>query len=115
MNGTNGKQTRTTRIIALVPYPVILAATQGRPGRNENGLAAFQRLHSPPFHAEALRRARQRLLRRGRGYSRTAASKADEGCPRIPGRITAGLAAEASFTPPFPFHSGTAAQPLPAP
>ena len=35
---------------------------QRRPGRYENGLAAFQRLHSKSFHAEALRRARQCLL-----------------------------------------------------
>ena len=35
---------------------------QRRPGRYENSLAAFQRLHSEPVHAEALRRARQCLL-----------------------------------------------------
>ena len=39
---------------ALVPYPVIVAASKGRPGRNEDCIAAFQRLHSPSFHAKAL-------------------------------------------------------------
>ena len=82
MNGKNGKQSDYPEI-ALVPYPVIVAASwqisvicqrampsvsrhcggeQRRPGRYENSLAAFQRLHSEPVHAEALRRARQRLL-----------------------------------------------------
>ena len=68
MNGTNGNQSGFTDK-ALVPYPVILAATKGDPDAMKMGLAAFQRLHSPPFHADAVRRARKRLFRRGRGYS----------------------------------------------
>ena len=42
MNGLNGKPTEYPEN-ALVPYPVILAASK-----------AFQRLHSKSFHAEAL-------------------------------------------------------------
>jgi hypothetical protein len=52
MNGLNGKPTEYPEN-ALVPYPVILAASKGD-GRYENGLAAFQRLYSKSFHAEAL-------------------------------------------------------------
>ena len=59
--GTNGNQNDYPEN-ALVPYPVILGGEQRRPVRYENGLAAFQRLHSKSFHAEALRRARQCLL-----------------------------------------------------
>ena len=46
MNGLNGKPTEYPEN-ALVPYPVILAASK-------DCLAAFQRLHSKSFHAEAL-------------------------------------------------------------
>ena len=53
MNGKNGKQSDYPEI-ALVPYPVIVAASKGDPDAM-NGLAAFQRLHSELIHAEALR------------------------------------------------------------
>lgn len=67
MNGKNGKQSDYPEI-ALVPYPVIVAASKGDPDamkivlQHFSGYIAFQRLHSEPVHAEALRRARQRLL-----------------------------------------------------
>ena len=56
---------------------------KGRPGRYEDCLAAFQRLHSPPLHAEAVRRARERLFWRRPRHSGTAASKTDDGCPHL--------------------------------
>ena len=56
---------------------------KGRPGRHEDCLAAFQRLHSPPLHAEAVRRARERLFWRRPRHSGTAASKTDDGCPHL--------------------------------
>ena len=49
MNGLNGNQNDYPEN-ALVPYPVILAASKGDP----DCIAAFQRLHSKSFHAEAL-------------------------------------------------------------
>ena len=61
MNGTNGNEPGYPEK-ALVPYPVILAATKGDPDAMKIVLAAFQRLHSPPLHAEAVRRARERLF-----------------------------------------------------
>ena len=42
MNGTNGNEPGYPEN-ALVPYPVIFGGEQRRPGRYENGLAAFQR------------------------------------------------------------------------
>ena len=50
MNGLNGNQNDYPEN-ALVPYPVILAASKGDP---DAMIAAFQRLHSKSFHAEAL-------------------------------------------------------------
>ena len=87
MNGTNGNEPGYPEK-ALVPYPVILAATKGDPDAMkivlyEDCLAAFQRLHSPPLHAEAVRRARERLFWRRPRHSGTAASKTDDGCPHL--------------------------------
>ena len=79
MNGTNGNEPGYPEN-ALVPYPVIVAATKGDP---DDCLAAFQRLHSPPLHAEAVRRARERLFWRRPRHSGTAASKTDDGCPHL--------------------------------
>ena len=81
MNGTNGNEPGYPEN-ALVPYPVIVAATKGDPDF-EDCLAAFQRLHSPPLHAEAVRRARECLFRRRPRHSGTAASKTDDGCPHL--------------------------------
>ena len=61
MNGKNGKQSDYPEI-ALVPYPVIVAASKGDPDAMKIVLQHFSGLHSEPVHAEALRRARQRLL-----------------------------------------------------
>lgn len=49
MNGLNGKPTEYPEN-ALVPYPVILAASKGDP----DAMKIFQRLYSKSFHAEAL-------------------------------------------------------------
>ena len=55
-----GKMFNTSR--STIQYRRTSSFEQRRPGRYENSLAAFQRLHSEPVYAEALRRARQRLL-----------------------------------------------------
>ena len=68
-----------TRKMPLFP----ILSDKGRPGRYEDCLAAFQRLHSPPLHAEAVRRARECLFRRRPRHSGTAASKTDDGCPHL--------------------------------
>ena len=71
---------RTSSFERLRKY---LESDKGRPGRYEDCLAAFQRLHSPPLHAEAVRRARECLFRRRPRHSGTAASKTDDGCPHL--------------------------------
>ena len=81
MNGTNGNEPGYPEN-ALVPYPVIVAATKGDPDAMKIVLQ-FQRLHSPPLHAEAVRRARERLFWRRPRHSGTAASKTDDGCPHL--------------------------------
>ena len=53
MNGLNGKPTEYPEN-ALVPYPVILAASKGDPDAMKIVLQHFQRLYSKSFHAEAL-------------------------------------------------------------
>ena len=53
MNGLNGKPTEYPEN-ALVPYPVILAASKGDPDAMKIVLQSFQRLHSKSFHAKAL-------------------------------------------------------------
>ena len=53
MNGTNGNEPGYPEN-ALVPYPVIVAATKGDPDAMKNGLAAFQRLYSPFIHAKVI-------------------------------------------------------------
>ena len=50
MNGLNGKPTEYPEN-ALVPYPVILAASKGDPDAMK---IVLQRLHSKSFHAKAL-------------------------------------------------------------
>ena len=50
MNGLNGNQNDYPEN-ALVPYPVILAASKGDPDAMK---MVLQRLHSKSFHAEAL-------------------------------------------------------------
>ena len=57
-----GKMFNTSRSTIQYRRTSSFGGEQRRPGRYENGLAAFQRLHSKSFHAEALRRARQCLL-----------------------------------------------------
>ena len=59
MNGTNGKQSDFPDV-ALVPYPVIVAATKGDPDAMKIVLQHFSGYIA--FHAEALRRARKRLF-----------------------------------------------------
>ena len=61
MNGTNGKQSDFPDV-ALVPYPVIVAATKGDPDAMKIVLQHFSGYIASPFHAEALRRARKRLF-----------------------------------------------------
>ena len=76
MNGTNGNQSGFTDK-ALVPYPVILAATKGDPDAMKMVLQHFSgyiaRLSMRTLYDErgnvSVRRARKRLFRRGRGYS----------------------------------------------
>ena len=53
MNGLNGNQNDYPEN-ALVPHPVILAASKGDPERNEDCIAAFQRLHSKVFSMRKL-------------------------------------------------------------
>ena len=77
MNGTNGNEPGYPEK-ALVPYPVILAATKGDPDAMKIVLQHFR-----PLHAEAVRRARERLFRRRPRHSGTAASKTDDGCPHL--------------------------------
>ena len=81
MNGTNGNEPGYPEN-ALVPYPVIVAATKGDPDAMKIVLQHL-RLHSPPLHAEAVRRARERLFWRRPRHSGTAASKTDDGCPHL--------------------------------
>ena len=82
MNGTNGNEPGYPEN-ALVPYPVIVAATKGDPDAMKIVLQHFSGYHSPPLHAEAVRRARERLFRRRPRHSGTAASKTDDGCPLL--------------------------------
>ena len=77
MNGTNGNEPGYPEK-ALVPYPVIVAATKGDPDAMKIVLQHFR-----PLHAEAVRRARERLFRRRPRHSGTAASKTDDGCPHL--------------------------------
>ena len=52
MNGLNGKPTEyPENALVLI---LLFGSEQRRPGRNEDCIAAFQRLHSKSFHAEAL-------------------------------------------------------------
>ena len=52
MNGLNGKPTEYPE---MPLFPIrYFGSEQRRPGRNEDCIAAFQRLHSKSFHAEAL-------------------------------------------------------------
>ena len=81
MNGTNSNEPGYPEN-ALVPYPVIVAATKGDPDAMKIVLQHFSG-HSPPLHAEAVRRARERLFRRRPRHSGTAASKTDDGCPHL--------------------------------
>lgn len=37
----------------LLPYPVIIAATKGRPGSYEHCRTALRKLHSVPVYAKA--------------------------------------------------------------
>ena len=53
MNGKNDRNNPTTRKKSpLFPIPSLWRRAR-RPGRYENSLATFQRLHSEPVHAEA--------------------------------------------------------------
>ena len=78
MNGTNGNEPGYPEN-ALVPYPVIVAATKGDPDAMKIVLQHF----SGSLHAEAVRRARERLFWRRPRHSGTAASKTDDGCPHL--------------------------------
>ena len=82
MNGTNGNEPGYPEN-ALVPYPVIVAATKGDPDAMKIVLQHFSGYISPPLHAEAVRRARERLFWRRPRHSGTAASKTDDGCPHL--------------------------------
>ena len=72
MNGTNCNENER----GLLPYPVILAATKGDPDAMKIVMQ-----HYPFVYEENPRRKRQYLLRRRRGLTGTAASKAHAGCP----------------------------------
>ena len=61
MNGTNGKQSDFPDV-ALVPYPVIVAATKGDPDAMKIVLQHFSGYIASPFYEKALRRARKRLF-----------------------------------------------------
>jgi hypothetical protein len=61
MNGTNGNQNDYPEN-ALVPYPVILAASKGDPDAMKMVLQHFSGYIASLSMAEALRRARQCLL-----------------------------------------------------
>ena len=77
MNGTNCNENER----GLLPYPVILAATKGDPDAMKIVMQPLPKLHSPFVYEENPRRKRQYLLRRRRGLTGTAASKAHAGCP----------------------------------
>ena len=61
---TDGEElpTSETVLTAYDKYAVVYEQNPDFVGWISISLAAFQRLHSEPVHAEALRRARQRLL-----------------------------------------------------
>ena len=82
MNGTNGNEPGYPEK-ALVPYPVILAATKGDPDAMKIVLQHFSGYIARLSHAEAVRRARERLFWRRPRHSGTAASKTDDGCPHL--------------------------------
>lgn len=82
MNGTNGNEPGYPEK-ALVPYPVILAATKGDPDAMKIVLQHFSgyiaRLSMRKLYDE---RGNVYFWRRPR-HSGTAASKTDDGCPHL--------------------------------
>ena len=82
MNGTNGNEPGYPEK-ALVPYPVILAATKGDPDAMKIVLQHFSgyiaRLSMRKLYDERW----ERLFWRRPRHSGTAASKTDDGCPHL--------------------------------
>ena len=80
MNGTNGNEPGYPEN-ALVPYPVIVAATKGDPDAMKIVLQHFSGYIARLSMRKLVRRARERLFWRRPRHSGTAASKTDDGCP----------------------------------
>ena len=76
MNGLNGKPTEYPEN-ALVPYPVILAASKGDPNAMKIVLQHFSG-YIASLSMRKLYETRKCLFWSRRGYSRTATSKTDE-------------------------------------
>lgn len=88
MNGMNGKYESPE--VALVPYPIILAATKGDPEamklvvQHFSGYIAslsMRKLYDE--RGNAYYGVDEDILRRGRGHPRKAASQTDEDSPQI--------------------------------
>ena len=77
MNGTNCNENER----GLLPYPVILAATKGDPDAMKIVMQHYQSYIAHLSMKKIRDEKRQYLLRRRRGLTGTAASKAHAGCP----------------------------------
>ena len=82
MNGTNGNEPGYPEK-ALVPYPVIVAATKGDPDAMKIVLQHFSGYIARLSMRKLYDEARERLFWRRPRHSGTAASKTDDGCPHL--------------------------------
>ena len=82
MNGTNGNEPGYPEN-ALVPYPVIVAATKGDPDAMKIVLQHFSGYIARLSMRKLYDERRERLFWRRPRHSGTAASKTDDGCPHL--------------------------------